>query len=297
MDSTWHCLKEKNNTASQSGRFFIPYIILKTLCLFQTLPVMKQTFLFLLLLAFNYGLSQEADISVISVEKANIVYRGINNSIKIAVPGAKSYTVTSNGKLTKKDSLGNYLFNVNGTQGKVAKIGIEAIMDNGGIVKEEKEFELRDIPRRKANITGAFTNKVYEMTFEELEHLEIKIPIDDLAFTLDSVYSKPLSFKIKAKGYEDLWVKGNKMTSKIFSYIKKLPIGTELLIDYIRQYNPYHMRMIPILPIKIRIVEPKNEYIFQNTPIPEIASEYGNIIIYREIENVLNINVRNSKKN
>ena len=130
---------------------------------------MKQTFLIVLLLAFNNGLSQEADISVISVEKANIVYRGINNPIKIAVPGAKSYTVTSNGKLTKKDSLGNYLFNATGTQGKVAKIYIEAIMKNGSFVKEEKQFELREIPRRKANITGAFTNKVYEMTFEELE--------------------------------------------------------------------------------------------------------------------------------
>ena len=56
------------------------------------------------LTAFSQG---DTIISVISAEKLNVVYRGIPNPIKIAVPGAKSFVATGPG-LVKTDSIGNY---------------------------------------------------------------------------------------------------------------------------------------------------------------------------------------------
>ena len=50
-----------------------------------------------------------ANISVVSAEKLNVVYRGIDNPIKIAVPGAKSFIATAkDSALVKIDNLGNY---------------------------------------------------------------------------------------------------------------------------------------------------------------------------------------------
>ncbi|WP_198133435.1 GldM family protein [Flavobacterium beibuense] len=253
---------------------------------------MKQTFFFLALFITQLIVAQDNNISAISVEKANIVYRGIQNPIKIAVPGAKSYKVTALAGLTKKDSLGNYYLNVNGVQGKTVKINIEAILENNSIINEFKEFEVRDISRRKAVMTNLYSNKIYEMTLEELEKLQVKIPVDDIAYTLPSEYSKVMSFTIKAKGYEDIWVEGDSITPKAYLVLKRLKPGNEILICHIRQYNPSQVHMARIPSLRIKLIEKNDEYY---TPIPEVSTKYGNTIVYRGIKDTLEISVPNAK--
>ncbi len=251
--------------------------------------VMKQTFFFLALFITQLLVAQDNNISVISVEKANIVYRGIQNPIKIAVPGAKSYKVTALAGLTKKDSLGNYYLNVNGVQGKIVKINIEATFENDSIINEFKEFEVRDIPRPRANILSSYNKETYEMTLSQLKKLNINIVIDYMFFTWDKNYSKVMSFVIKTEGYEDIWIEGNSMTSKAYSALKNIRPGTELFIHHVRQYNPNNYCLRSVDPIKI--IE-EADY---NIPIPEVSTKYGNTIVYRGIKDSLEISVPNAK--
>ncbi|MFL9835907.1 hypothetical protein ABS768_00260 [Flavobacterium sp. ST-75] len=253
---------------------------------------MKQTFFFLALLIAQLLAAQDNNISVISVEKANIVYRGIQNPVKIAIPGAKSYKVTTLAGLTKKDSLGNYYLNVSRVQGKTIKINIESTLENDSIINEFKEFEVRDIPRRKAMITNLYSNKIYEMTLEEFEKLKVKILIDDIAYTLPSEYSKVMSFIIKTEGYEDIWIEGDSITPKAYSVLKKLKPGHEILICHIRQYNPSQVDMARIPSLRIKLIEKNDEYY---SLIPEVSTKYGNTIVYRGIKDTLEISVPNAK--
>ncbi|QEE50519.1 hypothetical protein FUA48_13325 [Flavobacterium alkalisoli] len=252
---------------------------------------MKQTFFFLFLFLTSQLLTaQDTNISVISVEKSNIVYRGISNPIKIAVPGAKSYKATSSGKLTKKDSLGNYLLNVNGIQGRIVKINIEATLENDSIINEYKEFEVKEISTPRANILSSYYRGACEMTLSQLKELNLNIVIDNLAFTPDSTFFRIRSFEVYVKGKERIWINGSKMTEKAFESIKDIPVGTEVLVN-IHQHTPYGYRLRPIPPLKIEIIEPENF----NIPLPEVYTQYGSDIVYRGIENTLNIRVPEAK--
>ena len=252
--------------------------------------VMKQTFFFLAIFITQLLAAQDNNISVISVEKANIVYRGIQNPIKIAVPGAKSYKVIGKG-IAQKDSLGNYYLNVNGVQGTTVKINIEATLKNDSIINEFKEFEVKDIPRSKANILSSYNKETYEMSLSQLEKLKINIVINYMFFTWDKNYSKVMSFIIKAEGYEDIWIEGDSITPKAYSVLKKLKPGHEILICHIRQYNPHNYYLRSVDPIKIKIIEEEN----YNIPTPEVSTKYGNTIVYRGIKDTLSISVPNAK--
>ena len=254
--------------------------------------VMKQTFFFLALFITQLLVAQDNNISVISVEKANIVYRGIQNPIKIAVPGAKSYKVIGKG-IAQKDSLGNYNFNVNGVPGTTAKININATLENDSIINEFKEFEVRDISNPRANIISQYSTTT-QLTLSQLKKLKLNIVIDNYIFPLDTTFFRIHSFEIYIKGREKILVKGNEMTKKAFSALKDIRIGTEMVINVI-QHVPEGYRLRPVTALTLKIIEEKKEYMNPNIPTPEVSTKYGNTIVYRGIKDTLSISVPNAK--
>ncbi|MBC8883654.1 hypothetical protein H9X57_10615 [Flavobacterium piscinae] len=77
-------------------------------------------------------------IGVISVDKLNVVYRGIQNPISIAVPNAKSFTVSG---LGVKEENGKY-FIVPG-QGNEVIVTLEIILEDDSKVIEEHIFRIK----------------------------------------------------------------------------------------------------------------------------------------------------------
>jgi hypothetical protein len=83
------------------------------------------------------------NISVISAERLNVVYRGIDNPIKIAVPGAVSFEVSAPG-IKKGSGQGNYILNPG--QGNEVNVIIIAIMSDGKLLNELKTFRIKGLP-------------------------------------------------------------------------------------------------------------------------------------------------------
>ncbi|PZR20911.1 MAG: hypothetical protein DI539_09575 [Flavobacterium psychrophilum] len=250
---------------------------------------MKQLFLLLLLIC-SLAFGQDKNISVISLEKVNIVYRGIMNPIKIAVPGAMQYKVEAPGTLEKVDSLGNFNWNVTAVSGLRANVKITATMPDSSIIYEEKEFEIRAIPNRNAYVDSNFEQRTYEMTHEQLKNLNIKTAFQNLFYNYNKAYDKVESFTLFIDGMEHIWIKDDKMTSKVFDLIKNLPLGSEIFVGEIQTYNPdqYHYTRLP--HVKIRLIE--TPVVIDSKPI--ITSRYNNII-YRGINDTLKIEVPNAK--
>ena len=236
--------------------------------------------------------AQDKNISIISLEKVNVVYRGILNPIRIAFPGAKSFNVEAYGNLEKLDSIGNYNWNVTSVAGIKAFIKIDAIMKDNSIIHEEREFEIKGISPMVAYINSPYEWKTYEMTYDQLKMLNLKTIIENLNFSYDKAYDKIESFDIEIKGKETILVKGEKIDAKVFSLIKDLPIGTELLFENIQVYNPKEYCLGKMNSIKIRIIEKTENNIYR----PIISSNDKNSnIIYRGIDNILNIKVPNAE--
>ena len=106
---------------------------------------MKKFLLIFCLLLCQFLLAQndtasvsKPKLGVISVDKLNIVYRGIQNPISIAVPNAKSSTVSG---LGVKEENGKYYI-VPG-QGKEVIVTLEIILEDDSKVVEEHSFKIK----------------------------------------------------------------------------------------------------------------------------------------------------------
>lgn len=250
---------------------------------------MKYITSLLLFVAVAASAQSDKNISVISIERADIVYRGIMNNIKIAVPGAKSFTVDAPGELIKVDSLGNYQWNVTSVAGLKAIIKIKINLADDTTKYEKKEFEIKAIRHRRSYIKSNYGWITHEMTREQLKNLSIATILDD--FPSDTLYSKIEHFAISTDGYEDILIRGNKITDNAYQQLKQLPNGSEILIDQISTYNPHQYCFMPIPAIKIKIIEHNvNELL-----IPVIENQYSNNILYRGIDNKIRVDIPYAK--
>lgn len=221
---------------------------------------MKNLFYLLLLLPLVSFAQAEnnTNISVISSERTSILYRGINNPIKIAVPNAKSFTASASG-LTKIDSLGNYDFNVTGISGNEATIKIKAVMNDDSTLNESKIFEVRDVKGPIGLINGENCyNCIVLLTKEELRKGVISLGVNfprnhqdiDETVTYFEIYFP------KQKGFI---VEGNTMNNKALKYIDQLKTGDIVEIPAIHYKFPgsENYRLRDPHPITIQIIEEK----------------------------------------
>ena len=87
------------------------------------------------------AIDKPSNISVVSADKMNVVYRGVPNPISIAVPNAKSFVVSGNGLTFVK---GKYLLSAG--LGKETKIIVEIENFDGYRLTEEHIFRIKGLP-------------------------------------------------------------------------------------------------------------------------------------------------------
>ena len=107
------------------------------------------------------------NISVVSAERLNVVYRGIDNPIKIAVPGAESFIASAPG-LKKGTGEGNYILNPG--SGNEVTITIVGKMTEGKLLTEKKVFRIKGLPAPAGIINNMLPNddQPIRMTKDEL---------------------------------------------------------------------------------------------------------------------------------
>lgn len=241
---------------------------------------MKHIFLLLLLIDFT-SFGQDKNISVISLEKVNIVYRGITNPIKIAVPGVKSFKAEASGKLEKVDSLGNYLWNVTAVSGLKANIKITATMPDDSVIHEEKEFEIREINPTAGTLNGkTFNQKSFGLTRNQIANSTISLKTDNFVFNMMKLKVK--GFQVYFPNQEPSIVYGNKFDTSAANKLEEVKNGEHIIIRPIAEYH------VKFEPIHITVIE---EDIM---PKPIISLKNQNFI-YRGVENELEIAVPEAK--
>ncbi|KGO88739.1 hypothetical protein Q765_02245 [Flavobacterium rivuli WB 3.3-2 = DSM 21788] len=185
-----------------------------------------------------------ANISVVSAERLNIVYRGIDNPIKIAVPGAVSFIATAkDSALVKIDNLGNYTLRAG--SGSKMKIYIDAIMQDNSTLHEEKVFRILGLPAPTGLINGENCEIcTVNLSKEELANAIISVGIKDFSFIdRNSDFFVARSFVIIINEKE-IPVEGNKISIKALKTINKLKSGSILIIDKIK-YGKFSVEAIP----------------------------------------------------
>ncbi|MFC6098469.1 GldM family protein [Flavobacterium qiangtangense] len=188
--------------------------------------------------------------SIVSVDRMNVVYRGIINPISISVPEAKSFKATGLG-LKETDVKGKY--NLSPGAGNEMKITIEAVMPNDSIVVEEKIFRIKGVGSLKAYVDGKNCfGCILEFSKKDLETAKIELKIDDflhdVKFTLES-------FTVNLPNKRPIIVTGNQLNEIALHEIEKLKIGSIFTLENFRQSNPNNYCLVGIKSLKIMIVE------------------------------------------
>jgi hypothetical protein len=209
--------------------------------IFESKSSMIMKFLLLLLLPIFLNAQdsiQSQNISVISAEKLNIVYRGVPNPIKIAVPGAKSFVATAPG-LVKMDSMGNYRLSAG--SGNTVTVGIDAIMHDNTTKHEEKIFRIKPFPALTAvlNNNTEFRGNYY-LTKEELIKSQVNGVLVNMLMFESNIDFGISQFEIiipSNKKRKTFIVTGNTMSKEVITELEKVRAGSLIIIYGIKTWQ------------------------------------------------------------
>jgi len=186
--------------------------------------------------------AQSDNISVVSAEKLNVVYRGVPNPIKIAVPGAKSFTATAPGLKADTLKVGHYIFRPG--SGNEVTVNIEAIMEDGSVVKEEKVFRIKGLSRPLGTLYGNDSGYI-TLTRQELIDATLDISMQDFLF---DIKTKVYDFELLIPDKERIRVEGNKMNKAAIKAIRQLKNSDVVLLDKIRFMEHDELACFPYTP-------------------------------------------------
>lgn len=211
---------------------------------------MKKLFLILTLSSF-YSFSQDSlqvkkpKLSVIAADKLNVVYRGIENPISIAVKKAKSYTIY--GDNVKQNEDGKYV--IRPSIGLETKVFIEIINMDDSITIEEHVFRIKGLPSPIGTIKGEFsTQSSFELSIEELKDAEVGLKFIDFLFPFNFKVSQ---FNIKVPRFPTIVVTGNVITNEAYELLKKarkkdIIVISEIKTNYMMSENVCYKAITPI---------------------------------------------------
>lgn len=164
----------------------------------------------------EYGVTQPA--VVVSAEKMNVLYRGVENPVSISVPGVSSENISVSAPGAKVKSLGSgrYSFNVTSTKGTNVKITVTATMPDGG--KQTfpgQAYRVKGLPNPEGSMAGKSEAKLPKANIKVL-------PVEALLKNFDfDLKLNVVSFTLKIPGRPAIKVSGNKMNAQAKKAIDK----------------------------------------------------------------------------
>ena len=186
--------------------------------------------------------------AVLELSKMNVVYRGIFNPIKIAMPGAVKIEANAKG-LTKVDDYGNYKLAPG--IGLTIDIEIKGTLRNGKIIKDIKTLRIKNIYGVKTLFQGRDGfKKTLKLTKEDVKKGKLTLKIDDFLYDT-SLYV--VGFKIKSSKGNTIKVNGNELNEIAKKHINSLKRGQEIQIFDI-QVRSDKLRACKINPVLIQII-------------------------------------------
>ena len=185
--------------------------------------------------------------AVLELSKMNVVYRGISNPIKIAMPGAVKIKATAKG-LTKVDEFGNYKLAPG--VGRTMDIQITGTLKNGNVITDTKTLRIKNIYGVKTLFQGrdSFRKKL-KLTKEDIKKGKLTLKIEDFLF--DSSL-QVIGFTMKSSKGNSIKIQGNKLNKIAKKHVNSLKRGHEIQIfDIIVRSDK--LRACKINPVLIEI--------------------------------------------
>jgi len=179
----------------------------------------------------KYAVIPVPNSAVISADKMNVVYRGVDNPLSISIPGVpdNKVSVSSPGNLKKVGS-GKYVMNVTRYKGKTVQIKVNGKV-NGKAVSDSKTFRVKNIPPPVGTVRGE--SGVIKMPKRNLELSTIGASLPDFDF---DVKLGVRSFDFKVPGQPTQRVNGTHLDSKAKQLLRRVKRGQNVQVYNIKAF-------------------------------------------------------------
>jgi gliding motility-associated protein GldM len=166
----------------------------------------------------EYTVITEPNQAVISADKMNVVYRGLDNPLSISVPGVGDNNLNVSAPGLRKISNGQYM--INPTSGTEVTINVSAKLSSGRNINTPKTFRIKDVPAPMGAIRGQTGN--VGMPKESLSGASVGVVLQDFVFDLTFQVT---GFSIKVPGEATIVVAGARMNDRAQAAINKAKRG------------------------------------------------------------------------
>ena len=197
----------------------------------------------------KYSVIAEPSSAVVSADRMNVVYRGLDNPISVSLPGVGSGSLNvsaSGGTLTKR---GNG-YSIRPAGGSTATINVSARLSSGKTVNSKATFRIKDIPAAQGSVRNQYGT--VRMPKSGLANAPISAGLPDFLFDLKLQVT---SFKIKVPGQLTIIVNGSKLNASAKQKLARAKRGDIINIyDIKAKVTNYPSAKIgKVLPVNIEL--------------------------------------------
>ena len=196
----------------------------------------------------TYTVIAEPSSAVVSADKMNVVYRGLDNPISVSLPGvgANNISVSATGGKLSKNGAG---YMMRPGKAKTAVVNVSAKLSSGKTVNSKATFRIKDIPSAMGSVRGQYGT--VRMPKSGLANSPISAGLPDFMFDLKLQVN---SFKIKVPGQLTIIVKGSRLNASAKQKLQKAKRGDIINIYDIKASiigNTYKLKQV--LPVSIEL--------------------------------------------
>lgn len=194
----------------------------------------------------SYSVIPEPSSAVVSADKMNVVYRGLDNPISVSLPGVgdNNLNVSASGG-TLSGSRGKY--SIRPGSGNLATINVSAKLSSGKTVNSKATFRIKDIPAAMGSVRGQYGT--VRMPKSGLSNSPISAGLPDFEFDLTI---RVQSFKIKVPGELTIIVNGTTLSAAAKKVLAKAKRGDQINIYDIKA-TANGVPLKKVLPVNIEL--------------------------------------------
>lgn len=164
--------------------------------------------------------------AVISADKMNVVYRGVENPMTVSIPGIPDNKVSASGTGLTKVSGTKYIMKPG--QGRTVTITASGTLPDGQRISTPAEFRIKDIPRPTGTIRGEDGNgAAVPMQRNGLEIASVGATLLDFDFDLNLQVT---GFSFKVSGQPTVVVNGRKLDDRAKAALRRAKRGETVQI-------------------------------------------------------------------
>jgi gliding motility-associated protein GldM len=164
--------------------------------------------------------------AVISADKMNVVYRGVDNPMTVSIPGIPDNKVSASGTGLSKVSGSKYVMRPGG--GRTVNISAAGTLPDGQRVNTTTEFRIKDIPRPTGTIRGEDGDGgCVRMQRQGLEIASVGAILPDFDFDINLNVT---GFKFKVSGQPTVVVNGRKLDGAALGALRRARRGETVQI-------------------------------------------------------------------